>query len=314
MDILLHHYDLSPFAEPVRRAFGLKGMAWKSVLVNPIPPRPKQLPLTGGYRRTPIVQVGADIYCDSRIVFRLLEERQPSPSLFPAGWRLLHNALSRWVLDASVDVIKLRYAAWSEGGPDIFHDFIRDRRAMGVDTFDIAAIAKKADDLKTRFALFASWVDDELKASGPFLQGAQAGIVDLRVFQGFWFADAFIPDVKPSFAQYPRFEAWAERMKAIGHGTREEMSDDEALALARASEPVDIAPELGPEAQGFALGERVAVSADDYGFEKTEGELVKLTPTRISLLRDDPEVGRIAVHFPRFGFAVESNLRKICGE
>ncbi len=314
MDILLHHYDLSPFAEPVRRAFGLKNMAWRSVLVNPIPPRPKQLPLTGGYRRTPIAQVGADIYCDSQIVFELIERRQPSPTLFPAGWRLLHNTLSRWVLDVSVDVIKLRYAAWPEGGPDLFQDFIRDRRAMSVDAFDIAAIGGQAEALKTRLGLFAHWIDEELGAGGDFLQGAQASIVDLRVFQGFWFADAFIRDVKPSLAHYPRFEAWHARMKAIGHGHREEMSDDEALALARAREPVDIAPELGPEAQGFALGERVTVHADDYGFEKTQGELVKLTPSRISLLRDDPEVGRIAVHFPRFGFAIESNLRKICGE
>lgn len=305
MDILLHHYDLSPFAEPVRRAFGLKDMAWRSVLVSPIPPRPKQLPLTGGYRRTPIAQVGADIYCDSQLIFELIERRRPSPALFPAGWRLLHNALSRWVLDVSVDVIKLRYAAWPSGGPDLFYDFIRDRRAMNVDAFDIAAIGSEAEALKTRLGLFASWVDDELKMRNPFLQGGLASIVDLRVFQGFWFADAFIPDVKPSLAHYPRFEAWMERMKAIGHGTREEMSDDEALALARASEPVDIAPELGPEAQGFALGERVLVHADDYGFEKTEGELVKLTPTRISLLREDPQAGRIAVHFPRFGFAIE---------
>ena len=30
-DPILHHYDLSPYAEKIRLALGLKGMAWRSV-------------------------------------------------------------------------------------------------------------------------------------------------------------------------------------------------------------------------------------------------------------------------------------------
>jgi glutathione S-transferase len=52
-DIILHHYDLSPFSEKIRLALGFKGLAWKSVKVEGVPPRPLLDALTGGYRRLP---------------------------------------------------------------------------------------------------------------------------------------------------------------------------------------------------------------------------------------------------------------------
>ena len=39
---------------------GFKGLAWKSVEQPPILPKPDLTPLTGGYRRIPVLQEGAD--------------------------------------------------------------------------------------------------------------------------------------------------------------------------------------------------------------------------------------------------------------
>ena len=63
--IILHHYDASPYAEKIRLMFGLKGMRWHSVLSPEQPPRPNVDPLSGGYRRIPIAQIGADVFCDT---------------------------------------------------------------------------------------------------------------------------------------------------------------------------------------------------------------------------------------------------------
>jgi glutathione S-transferase len=60
-EMILHHYELSTFSEKMRVAFGLKNLAWRSVETLPAPPRPLLAPLTGGYRRIPVLQVGADI-------------------------------------------------------------------------------------------------------------------------------------------------------------------------------------------------------------------------------------------------------------
>ncbi|MDP1969054.1 MAG: glutathione S-transferase N-terminal domain-containing protein, partial [Burkholderiaceae bacterium] len=60
-ELILHHYANSPFSEKVRLILGYKSLAWKSVLVPSLMPKPDVQALTGGYRKTPILQIGADI-------------------------------------------------------------------------------------------------------------------------------------------------------------------------------------------------------------------------------------------------------------
>ena len=92
-DLILHHFDPSPFAEKIRLVFGLKGLAWQSVDIPMVPPKPDLTALTGGYRRTPVLQVGADIYCDTRLIALELERRFPTPTLFPGATRGLVESI-----------------------------------------------------------------------------------------------------------------------------------------------------------------------------------------------------------------------------
>ena len=62
-EFILHHYWPSPFAQKIRLAFGLAGVEWNSVEIPRIPPKPNLMPLTAGYRLTPVLQIGADVYC-----------------------------------------------------------------------------------------------------------------------------------------------------------------------------------------------------------------------------------------------------------
>ena len=83
-DMILHHYPTSPFSEKVRVAFGIKGLTWKSVIIPSFLPEPNIMPLTGGYRKTPVLQIGADIYCDTQLILREIERRAPEPTLYPS--------------------------------------------------------------------------------------------------------------------------------------------------------------------------------------------------------------------------------------
>src|ERR1700741_1151666 len=92
--IILHHYDISPYSEKVRLGLGLKGLAWASVEISVIMPKPDLTALTGGYRKTPVLQIGADIYCDTNLITRELDARFPSPALMPDEAASLAQMLS----------------------------------------------------------------------------------------------------------------------------------------------------------------------------------------------------------------------------
>ena len=96
-DMILHHYPNSPFSEKVRIAFGVKKAAWKSVTIPNMLPKPDLMPLTGGYRKTPVMQVGADIYCDTQLIMMEIEKRAPKPPLLPVGQEGEARALAMWI-------------------------------------------------------------------------------------------------------------------------------------------------------------------------------------------------------------------------
>ena len=95
-DIILHHYETSPFSEKIRLVLGYKQLAWKSVLIPPIMPKPDVLALTGGYRKTPFLQIGADMYCDSELICDVLEHLKPAPTLYPEGLKGAARITAQW--------------------------------------------------------------------------------------------------------------------------------------------------------------------------------------------------------------------------
>jgi len=50
---------------------------------------------------------------------------------------------------------------------------------------------------------------------------------------------------------------------------------------------------------------RVQVTPDDSGRDPVMGELVSLTTYEVVIKRSDPQVGEVAVHFPRAGFIIQ---------
>jgi hypothetical protein len=57
---------------------------------------------------------------------------------------------------------------------------------------------------------------------------------------------------------------------------------------------------------GFKAGDKVAVSAVDYGVEAVEGELVFSGREELILRREDERAGVVHVHFPRMGYRIET--------
>ena len=57
--VILHHYPLSLFAEKIRRVLAYKKIPWRAVEQPMMAPKPQLTPLTGGYRRIPVMQIDA---------------------------------------------------------------------------------------------------------------------------------------------------------------------------------------------------------------------------------------------------------------
>jgi hypothetical protein len=106
------------------------------------------------------------------------------------------------------------------------------------------------------------------------------------------------------FEAFPRTLAWEGRVKALGHGLDDEMSAEEALALAARANPETPAMDDPGDPNGRKVGDPVRVMPDDYGKVEVRGDIVSLSAQHVAIRRRDDRIGEIVVHFPRAGFLV----------
>ncbi|HSN71158.1 MAG TPA: glutathione S-transferase family protein [Steroidobacteraceae bacterium] len=300
-DLILHHFDLSPFAEKARVMFGIKGLEWSSVQIPMILPKPDLMPLTGGYRKTPVLQIGADVYCDTRRIALELERRFPEPTLFPAGGGL-ELALSGWSDRSFFEP----GAGLSMGvNEELPKDLVDDRKAF-FNFMDFSRLSDELPHLYGQFLCHAALVDRQLADGRQFVMADRPGLADVHAYFPLWMARTFVPPINALLERFPTLARWEARMAAIGHGRRQEIDAETALAIARAATPEAVEQVDESDPLGLAAGARVAVTPDDYGKVPVEGQLVALSLDEIAVRRDDPRVGEIVVHFPRIGYRVEA--------
>ena len=301
--IILHHFEKSPFSEKIRLTFGLKDIAWTSVLISRIMPRPDLMPMTGGYRRTPTLQIGADIYCDTQIILRELERRFPKPSLSPEA-----NAGLPWMLGMWTDrsffqnTVNLVFGSLADQVPKEFRE---DREQLRGAKFDVDAMKAAIPQMRDQLRAHLDWIESQLGDARPWLLGGEPSLADISVYMNIWYVRGNLPDADKLFAGFPRMLAWEQRTRAIGHGRRErELSPAHALEIARKATPQTAATEDSGDPSSRKPGDRVQVIPDDYGKIPVEGIIVSLSAQHIAIRRKDERAGEVVVHFPRAGFLI----------
>lgn len=293
---ILHHYDTSPFSEKVRLMFGLKGVTWRSVIQPSIMPKPELTPLTGGYRRAPVMQIGADVFCDSQVILEELERRYPEPHAEIGAGYAVNLWADRLFFGPTVAII------FGEIGDNVPQAFKDDREKLSGRPFDTAQMKAAVKPMTAQWQAMASWVEHPL-GQAPFLSGAKFGLADISAYMNFWFMSNFAPATSEGLLKpFPRIRDWMARVKAVGHGTRIESNGAEALAIAKGASPGDFIAHNSSDSIGVDKGAKVIVMADDYGRDPIDGMLVAADQRRIVIARDTPDLGRINVHFPRAGF------------
>ncbi len=297
--VILHEYPLSLFAEKIRRILAYKRIPWRSVEQPMMAPKPELTALTGGYRKIPVLQIGADVYCDTACIARRLERLQPEPSCIPSGQAGLVAMLEEWgdhrftgQVTPSVIVEML---------PSLPDGILVDRAAMSP-FLSREAIVAAAPHTLTQALLSLDLLDATLRGRA-FLTGDTFSIADAACFHQLWFLERS-PRLFEAVAARPALAAWFARIRGFGPGDVRPMPAQAALAIAREAEPADVEGGVRATPAGFGVGDTVAVVADDYGREETRGTVARLTPDEITLRRRDPVVGDVAVHFPRSGYRI----------
>ena len=305
-DLILHHYPTSPFSEKVRLILGYKQLAWKSVVIPRIMPKPDVLALTGGYRRTPFLQIGADIYCDTALICDVLEHRAPEPSLFPPPVKGAVRVLAQWA-DSTLFWAAMGYnlspkgaaALFAGQAPEAAQAFAADRGAMRNNMTSLRP-GDATSAYRSYLRRMAAMLDSQ-----PYLMGDVPSVADFAAYHPLWFSRVVNPAVAGILDATPDVLAWMDRMAALGHGHMSKFTSAEAIAVAAGAEPVSVADEAHQDDHGISLGSRVTIAAEAFGTEPTEGVLRAATRTRYTLERFDDRVGTVHVHFPRIGFVLK---------
>ena len=311
-ELILHHYPTSPFAEKIRLILGHKKLAWKSVLIPAIMPKPDVVALTGGYRKTPVLQVGADIYCDTALICDVLEHVRPEPTLYPPHLKGVCRIFAQWA-DSTLFWAAMAYNFQPKGAAQVFGEgqeqfakaFAEDRKAMRVNLTRL--LPQDATSAYRSYLRRIAHMADE----HDFLFGMEPCVADFAAYHGIWYTRNQVPPLADILNTTPSVNEWAERVAAIGHGASTHLTSADAVALAAVAEPAPPGANLLIDSafqddHGIPLGSRVTITPETFGTEATEGELIAATRTHYSLRREDARAGIVHVHFPRIGYVLRA--------
>ena len=267
-EMILHHYAMSPYAEKIRLCLGIKDLAWRSVDTPMVLPKPDHFELTGGYRRVPVLQVGADIYCDTACIARELDRRVPEPALYPPGQETIAHSLCQW---SETNFMMVVLAFFGIGG--VFpEEFVEDRRNTMVppdSNIDAAPmiLGTKLRQIESNLERLEALLSD----GRSFVLGETVCVADTAAYHPLMFMSVNERTASLVNAR-ERVSAWMDRMRKLGHGQSEPMLASEAIEIARSSEPEAFQGEPAlPD--GISIGDPVLVLPDEYGSGNVAGTL-----------------------------------------
>lgn len=303
-ELILHHYPQSPVAQKIRLALGLAEASWRSVEIPRLPPKPLLMPLTAGYRRAPVMQIGADVYCDSQNIARAIAEAGHAEALFPNGCNGRAMALAGWA-ETSLFDLAVRIVITSAIGTAP-PEFVADRGALYFEPdWTEAGLKAALPGVILQLQAHLSWTDDLLARTG-YAMGEKPSYADAAIAYIAWFLRGRWDGGAGFLAPFTHICAIEAELGEKGQGTASDLSAAAALDSAREQMPTSpVGVHISSFDAGLSAGQRVKVrprgtSSDPDVF----GALRYLDDTRVSIDHVSAETGPIAVHFPVAGYAV----------
>jgi glutathione S-transferase len=279
----------------------MAGIQWGSVTVPSLPPRPLLDAFFAGYRRIPVLQIGAHFYCDSALAFDVLAEVSdrltPTRRLSATEELLRQHAEERIffaVIAAASPISVLRLLAQDLGPFGLFR-FLKDRSLM-MKGSTIEKLSRRA--ATQLISDFVAQLDSLLKHN-PFLAGATPGYLDLCCYHPLWMASVINREATSELP--PLVQGWMRRIAALGHGRSIPVSQHQIHDRVTGGRRQDL---IGEVSAPFSLGSLVSVAPTDYARDSTEGYLVFMDERQCVIERNVPSGDAVLLHFPVIGFEV----------
>lgn len=281
---------------------GLKGIEWKSVIIPDVMPKPDLVALTGGYSKTPVLQIGADIFCDTKRIVDELEARWPTPTLFPNGRDGITDIVQYWA-DGALTLAGGRYLV-GRSHENWRPEFHADRASLWGVPVDLERMARSAERYRQELVVYLEWISDVLADGRTYLSGRQLGLVDIACHHVLWFLHRGGEKATDVLWPYEKLRAWLDRVTALGYGSYQSISAQDALSIAREATPSSEPFVTLGNHEGLKRGDMVSVKAEIAGRDPVKGSLHILTNRHVAVQVQCDQVGEVLVHFPRVGYIV----------
>ena len=298
VNLILHQYDISPFSQKAQKMMGLKGLSWLGIEMPLIAPKPDVEALTGGYRGTPVLQIGADVFIDNWMIARAIDQFAPGEPLINARGALGDAALFAWGERLFTPLLHSALATYKSSWDA---DFLADRKQVFPDV-DFDTLEMGDPDRCSQVRAYLGAVEAQLAISGSFLGGAQADSWDIHVWGMVWMIYSALPDLVPIVEASPPLVAWYQRVEALGSGDREDVTMEVAWDALRSGQMQHLPDTPVEEPLHQWLGHAVHVTAGSADRGSVVGRLLAVDHEQ-AVLAVEPLPGLEAqVWFPRFGY------------
>lgn len=300
--IILHQIKRSAYSEKIRLMLDMSGLDWLRVDAPAhTNKREVQRILVDGYsRRLPLLQVGADLYCDTDVITHQLSLMSDIQSFSKEN---LGNNQSL-AIELEKDVFRVFLGSIPPA--QLLKAYFKDYTFKDFSGFLIGRVQSfKGVDLPTmpykvaleKKEVYLKKFDEMLKNQMFLLDDNQPCIVDYSLYHHVWYQE--INNNIHTIEPYKNIMRWFALMKSKRRALAKEVSGQEALLIAKESQPQAIPHRM---LESKRLGQVVTLRPNDYAGQATlpvTGIVVGEDDHKIILKRESKETGIIHVHFPK---------------